>query len=69
MKTITFEDMFKDGKWILTLNDNTKYVLDFDNNTYDSYEWYSKMGTLESNLEYWKNWKDDAKYIKRLEVR
>lgn len=62
MKTI--EEMMKEGKWIITLNDNTKWIVDFNNNLFDSYDWYKKVGTLESELN-WQELKEQTKYIKR----
>lgn len=62
MKTI--EEMMKKGKWIITLNDNTKWIVDFDNNLFDNYNWYKKVGTLESELN-WQELKKQIKYMKR----
>lgn len=42
--------MMEKGKWIFTLDDKSKWVLDFDNMVFDNYNWYKKVGTLESEL-------------------
>ena len=38
------------GVWVVTLEDKSKWVIDLDNNIFDSYNWYKKEGTLESEL-------------------
>lgn len=38
------------GLWLVKLSDNSKWVLDLDNNMFDNYKWYKVMGTLESEL-------------------
>lgn len=45
-------EQFKKGKWLITLEDNSKWVLDFDSNSFDSWEWYKTYGTLENELNY-----------------
>lgn len=53
------------GKWIITLMDNSKWVVDFDNNMFDDYKWYKKMGTLESELN-WDDLKAEIKFMKKI---
>lgn len=53
------------GKWLLTLKNNSKWVVDFDNNLFDNYKWYQIMGTLESELN-WEELKKNAKFIKKI---
>lgn len=43
-------DYVKEGKWIVVLKDSTKWVFDIDNKLFDTYDWYKKMGTLESEF-------------------
>jgi hypothetical protein len=38
------------GVWVVTLEDKSKWVIDLDNNMFDSYKWYRAEGTLESEL-------------------
>jgi len=39
------------GLWLVTKEDKTKWVIDLDNMLFDSYDWYKKVGTLESIIE------------------
>ena len=54
-----------DGKWLITLQDNSKWVVDFDNNTFDNYNWYKVTGTLESELN-WEELKREVKSMRRI---
>jgi hypothetical protein len=45
------------GKWLVTLPDKSKWVLDLDNMLFDNYKWYKEVGTLESELEDIENFK------------
>ena len=65
MGIIALEDMIKKGKWIITLNDKSKWVVDFDNNSMDSLEWYKAYGTLENELNY-DDLKKDAVSMRKL---
>lgn len=58
-------EQFKKGKWLITLKDNSKWVLDFDNNLFDSWKWYKTYGTLENELNY-EELKKDAKSIRKI---
>lgn len=53
------------GKWIITLKDNSKWVIDFDKNIFDNYKWYKKMGTLESEFN-WEEFRHDIKFMKKM---
>lgn len=52
MGVFTFESKLLENKglWLVTLDDKSKWVLDFDKMLYDNYEWYEATGTLESDL-------------------
>ena len=50
------------GLWLAILKDNSKWVIDFDNNMFDNYKWYKAYGTLESEL----NWEDLKKEIESM---
>ena len=39
------------GVWLVTLEDNSKWVLDLNNMFFDTYKWYKTMGTLETELK------------------
>jgi hypothetical protein len=54
------------GKWIFTLEDNSKWVLDFSTMTFDSYEWYKKVGTLESEITNINEFIQKSKNVKRI---
>lgn len=69
MKTLSINEMITTGKWLLTMNDNSKIVIDFDKKLYDSYEWYKAMGTLEYELIDEKELFKMSKSMKRIEVR
>ena len=58
-------DLSMKGIWLLTLNDNSKWVVDFDNNLFDNYKWYKAMGTLESELN-WEELKREVKTMRRI---
>lgn len=53
------------GIWLVTLKDNSKWVIDFDNNLFDNYKWYKTIGTLESELN-WENLRKDVKSMRRI---
>lgn len=38
------------GKWLVTKEDKTKWIIDLDDMMFDNYEWYKATGTLESEL-------------------
>lgn len=38
------------GKWLVQLEDKSKWVVDLDELMFDNYNWYSKVGTLETYL-------------------
>ena len=38
------------GKYLFVLQDKSKWVIDLDKMIFDSFEWYDKVGTLESDL-------------------
>lgn len=38
------------GKWLFTYKDNSKWILDFDNMTFDTYNWYKAYGVLENEI-------------------
>ena len=39
------------GMWLVVKEDKTKWVIDLDNMLFDNYNWYKKVGTLESEIE------------------
>lgn len=44
------------GKWLVQLQDKSKWVLNLNNMTFDSFKWYKEVGTLESeiiDLDFW----------------
>lgn len=56
------------GIVLITLTDNSKWILDLDNNMFDNYKWYKSMGTLESELteEIKKDFLKDGKTLKKI---
>jgi hypothetical protein len=38
------------GKWLLVMKDKSKWVIDLDNDMFDSFKWYKETKTLESEL-------------------
>lgn len=66
MSKLSINEMMNSGRWVVILKDNSKWVIDLDNNTYDNYEWYTKVGTLESELINKESFLKEAKTLKKI---
>ena len=58
------------GKWLFTLQDKSKWIIDLDNMLFDNYKWYNKVGTIESDLdmEQFDNFMKQSKTIRKIGV-
>ena len=58
------------GKWLFTLQDKSKCIIDLDNMLFDNYKWYNKVGTIESDLdmEQFDNFMKQSKTIRKIGV-
>lgn len=58
----------KSGTWVITLKDNSKYVVKYEDKVFDNYEWYKTYNTIESELtdSILENLLHDSKSLKRI---
>lgn len=66
---MSIKEMINRGIWLVTLDDNTKWVVDVDNKLMDSYKWYKAVGTLETECneeDIQKMLFSDSKKIRRI---